>query len=106
MSNIPPVGTIVRLIGYPKGVLPDPLAVVLPRDRWPEQFGHEYAFTRLLTDTSDPQGFEKNGWWIGPDEEDGQEFEIIPEESVPDDIAALATRVLLDPDFIPFKEQT
>jgi hypothetical protein len=110
MSELPKIGTIVRIVTFPKGTLPDPLAVVVP-----PQFAANYqtvkatetssCFTRLLDDRtgmSFASGVDTNGgWWIWK-----KDFEIVPEESVPDDIAALATRVLLDPDFIPFKEQT
>ena len=106
MSKPAPVGAIVRILDYPKGVLPDPLAVIVP-PKWARNFEvtllhtMHNGFARILEDKHNSSTLDNGGWWISP-----RFYEIIPEESVPDDIAALATRVLLDPDFIPFKEQT
>jgi hypothetical protein len=99
--TLPPVGTIVRLLDQE----PHVLAVVVPME-----FGPVYnltfkdiAFTRILIgplkerSAANPEAH--GGWYIGPDGE--RNYEVVPDDQVPDEILALAGCCLLDPNFVP-----
>lgn len=97
MTDLPAVGTIVRITDHYS--YSTPLAVVVPLDYDPNGPFGSYSTgvcTRLI---EDDLRIESKVWYVG--DEDYQ-FDIVPDDEVPDDILALAGRCLLDPNFIPF----
>lgn len=101
----PPIGTIVRLREYSQSM---PYAVVVPSDYAknykPRDWDDTYAFTRLLENPCNYYGAIKGqgGWYIGDGNVGRYDYDVISEDEVPNDIAALAGRALLDRDFVPF----
>ena len=100
MTDLPSIGTIVRLPAREVSFLDECYAVVVPNHYAPRTWRRSpWAFTRILDNkkraivTGDNRGwFLDRAWrWIDVDQDD-----------VPDEIWRLAGRCLLDPNFVPF----
>lgn len=97
---LPPVGTIVRL--SPDGQF-DPCwrwAVVV--NSLSDRHG-DYAFTRVLEPNARTMKvYAFGGWYI---DDTDHPWAYVHPDNVPDEIYRLATICLLDPTFVPFREE-
>ena len=105
MNKAPPVGTIVRAFSSDEDE--NTYAVVVPREwsRVRDKWSTQYAFTRPLGPYARyfrPAVEQQGGWYIGNGDSGEYTYTIISDDDVPDEIIALATRCLLDREFIPF----
>lgn len=107
--SLPSVGTIVRVWDQQREDIW--LAVVVPIERMKTFWVDDLSEVRATIPLTNPGGCGPNsikshdGWIIGQDGAQFWDYEVIPDDEVTDDILALAGRVLLDPNFIPFVKE-
>jgi hypothetical protein len=105
------IGTIVWLKKCETYGERDYLAVLVPREwagnYWslPSPPAEPRWFVRFLELPNNNLRLNircNGGWWIGNPK---RSIQVVSEDEVPDHMSVLATRCLLDPDFVPFAKE-